>query len=316
MNTQHPWTFNLHHFQLVTIVKNYMKHKQCIKKHQDFKLWHVQVINYEHTQMARSVICIGYLQTHSLFWCITWLISINFKRLKTRHWVKWSLARYGRKQTQVTDLWSFNSASTSFKDLTFRRQSHENHTLKSLWMWTFVHVSFKLVNMYILKQSHIFWMPSVIRVLVTHLQPQYGNSAVGDLCYCSLFLFFQLVLLRYCSMIIYYPSFCQVDQPPVLLHAMPLDCVLPNMLHALSFLSTPKIFPWVQWLGNVIDHPPQSNAKAKQGVVIYLCSISGHSWHVLGWTFTTYKFSAAITFSNDVTFSNYVSQCSCFNVFS
>ena len=29
-----------------------------------------------------------------------------------------------------------------------------------------------------------------MHVLVIHLQPQYGNSVVGDLCYCSLFLFF------------------------------------------------------------------------------------------------------------------------------
>ena len=32
-------------------------------------------------------------------------------------------------------------------------------------------------------------MLSVMRVLVIHLQPQYGNNVVEDLCYCSLFFF-------------------------------------------------------------------------------------------------------------------------------
>jgi len=187
---------------------------------------------------------------------------------------------------------------------------------KSPWKWTFIHVSFKLVNWCILKQSHIFWMLSVMRVLVIHLQPQYGNNVVEDLCYCSLFLFFRLALPRYCNMIIYYPSFCQVDQPPILLHVMPLGCLLATILSALSFLSTNKIFPWVHWLGHVVDHPPLSSAKAKEGEMVYLCSHSGPLWPVLRWTFTTYKVSVAITFLNDVTFTHYISQCFYFNRFS
>ena len=116
-------------------------------------------------------------------------------------------------------------------------------------------------------------------------------------------------------MFIYCSSFCQVDQPPVPFHVMPLDCLLVTILSALSFLSTHKIFPRVQWLGHV-DHPPPSSAKAKEGVVVYLCSHSGPSWPVLQWTFTTYKVSVAITFFNDVNFTHYISQCLCFNRFS
>jgi hypothetical protein len=187
---------------------------------------------------------------------------------------------------------------------------------KSPWKWTFIHVSFKIVNMCVLKQSRVFWMPSVMRVLVIFLLPQYDNAVVGDLCYSSLFPFFQLSLPRYCSMIIYYPSFCQVDQPPVLLHVMPLGCLLATILSALSFLSTQKFFRWLRWPGHVVDHPPASSAKAKERVVVYLCSHSGHSWPVLGWTFTTYKVSVAITFLDDVTFTHYISQCFCFNKFS
>lgn len=123
-------------------------------------------------------------------------------------------------------------------------------------------------------------MLSVIHVLVIHLQPQYGNNVVEDLCYCFFF-FSQLALPRYCSMIIYYPSFCQVDQPPVPLHVMPLDCLLATILSALSFLSTHKMFPWAQWPGHVVYHPPPSSAKAKEGVVVYFCSHSGPSWPVL-----------------------------------
>jgi hypothetical protein len=192
-------------------------------------------------QMARSVICTGYLQTHSLFRCVIWLISFTFSRQKTRHWIKRLLARYGIKQrSQVTDLWSVNSASTSWRIL-HSEDSHMKTThYKSPWKWTFIRVSFELVNKCILKQSHIFWMLSVMRALLIHLQPYHGNSVVGDLFSCSLFLFSQLSLPRYCSMIIYYPSFCQVDQPPVLLHVMPLDCLLATILSALSFLSTHK----------------------------------------------------------------------------
>jgi hypothetical protein len=71
----------------------------------------------------------------------------------------------------------------------------------------------------------------------------------------------QLPFPRYCSVIIYYSSFCQVDQPPVLLHVMPLDCLLASIL---SFHSIHKIFPWVQWPGHVIDNPHPSSAKAKK----------------------------------------------------
>jgi hypothetical protein len=154
-----------------------------------------------------------------------------------------------------------------------------------------------------------------MRVLVIHLQPQYGNIVVGDFCCCSLFLFSQLVLPRYCNMIIYYTSFCQADQPPVLLHVMPLDCLLATILSALSFLSTHKIFTCVQWPEHVVDHPPLSNTKAK-GVLVYFYFHSGPSWPVLGWTFTTYKVSVAITFLNDVTFTHYITHCFCVNKFS
>lgn len=44
-----PMNLSFAHFQFVNTLKNDVKHKQSIKKHQDFQLWHVQVINYEHT---------------------------------------------------------------------------------------------------------------------------------------------------------------------------------------------------------------------------------------------------------------------------
>jgi len=41
-------------------------------------------------------------------------------------------------------------------------------------------------------------------------------------------------------------------------------------------------FPGVKWPGHGVDHPPPSSAEVKERVELYLCSLSGPSWPVLG----------------------------------
>jgi len=41
-------------------------------------------------------------------------------------------------------------------------------------------------------------------------------------------------------------------------------------------------FPGVNWPGHGIDHPPSSSAEVKKRVELYLYSISGPSWPVIG----------------------------------
>ena len=43
-------------------------------------------------------------------------------------------------------------------------------------------------------------------------------------------------------------------------------------------------FPGVKRPGRVVNHPPQSSAEVKETVELYLCSPSGLSWPILGWT--------------------------------
>jgi hypothetical protein len=46
----------------------------------------------------------------------------------------------------------------------------------------------------------------------------------------------------------------------------------------------PGPFPGVKWPGCGVDHPPQSSTEVKERVEVYLCSPSGPSWPVRGWT--------------------------------
>jgi len=41
-------------------------------------------------------------------------------------------------------------------------------------------------------------------------------------------------------------------------------------------------FPGVKWLGLGFDHPPPSSIKVKERAELYLYSLFGPSWHVLG----------------------------------
>ena len=45
-----------------------------------------------------------------------------------------------------------------------------------------------------------------------------------------------------------------------------------------------RVFPGVKWTWRGIHHPPPSSAEVKERVELYLCSTSGPSWPVLGWT--------------------------------
>ena len=46
-------------------------------------------------------------------------------------------------------------------------------------------------------------------------------------------------------------------------------------------------FPGLKRPGRGVDHPPPSSAEVKERVELYLCSPSGPSWPVLGWTLLT-----------------------------
>ena len=54
--------------------------------------------------------------------------------------------------------------------------------------------------------------------------------------------------------------------------------------HPASYSMGTGSFPGVKRPGRGIDHPPQSRAELKERVELYLYSLSGRSWSVLGWT--------------------------------
>ena len=43
-------------------------------------------------------------------------------------------------------------------------------------------------------------------------------------------------------------------------------------------------FPWVKRPGRGVDHPPPSSAEVEERIELYICSASGPSRTVLGWT--------------------------------
>ena len=54
----------------------------------------------------------------------------------------------------------------------------------------------------------------------------------------------------------------------------------PSLLYSGYQLS----FPGLMWPGHGIDHPPSSSVDVKERVELYLYSVSGSSWPLLGWT--------------------------------
>jgi hypothetical protein len=55
--------------------------------------------------------------------------------------------------------------------------------------------------------------------------------------------------------------------------------------HPASYtMGTGVSFPGVKWPGHGVDHTPPFSAEVKERVELYLYSLSGHSWHVLGRT--------------------------------
>jgi hypothetical protein len=55
--------------------------------------------------------------------------------------------------------------------------------------------------------------------------------------------------------------------------------------HPVSYAVGTGSFPGVKRQGHDVDQPPQSSAKVKEGVELYIYSTSGPSWPVIGWTF-------------------------------
>jgi hypothetical protein len=56
----------------------------------------------------------------------------------------------------------------------------------------------------------------------------------------------------------------------------------------------PGLFPGLKLPGRVVDHQPASSAEVKERVELYLCSPSGPSWCVLGWTLSLITFYFAL----------------------
>ena len=54
--------------------------------------------------------------------------------------------------------------------------------------------------------------------------------------------------------------------------------------HPASYSMGTRYLPGVKRPGRGIDHPPQSSAEVKERVELYLFSLSGPSWPVIGWT--------------------------------
>jgi hypothetical protein len=61
-------------------------------------------------------------------------------------------------------------------------------------------------------------------------------------------------------------------------------------------------FPGVKRQGRGVDHPPPSSAEIKERVELYLCSPSGPSWPVLGWTLPLafYVYLCVVSCTQDV----------------
>ena len=55
--------------------------------------------------------------------------------------------------------------------------------------------------------------------------------------------------------------------------------------HPASYTMGTGSFPGLKQPGRGVDHPPQSSAKVKERVELYLYSPSRPSWPVLGWNF-------------------------------
>jgi hypothetical protein len=53
--------------------------------------------------------------------------------------------------------------------------------------------------------------------------------------------------------------------------------------HPTTYTVVTGSFPGVKWPGRGVDHTPPSSAEVKERVELYLFSLSGPSWPVLGW---------------------------------
>jgi hypothetical protein len=54
--------------------------------------------------------------------------------------------------------------------------------------------------------------------------------------------------------------------------------------HSASYTMGTGSYPGVKLPGCGVDHPPPSSAKVKERVELYLCSTSGPSWPVIGYS--------------------------------
>jgi hypothetical protein len=54
--------------------------------------------------------------------------------------------------------------------------------------------------------------------------------------------------------------------------------------HPASYTMDTGSYPGVKRPGRCADHPPPSSSEVKERVELYLCSPSGPSWPVIGWT--------------------------------
>jgi hypothetical protein len=64
--------------------------------------------------------------------------------------------------------------------------------------------------------------------------------------------------------------------------------------HPVSYTMGTGSFPGVKRLGRGGDHPPPSSAEVKGRVELYICSLSGPSWPVLGRNLT-YHYKNGLT---------------------
>jgi len=53
--------------------------------------------------------------------------------------------------------------------------------------------------------------------------------------------------------------------------------------HTTSYTMGTGSYPGLKWPGRGVDHPPASSAEVNERVELYLYSLSGPSWRVLGW---------------------------------
>jgi len=52
--------------------------------------------------------------------------------------------------------------------------------------------------------------------------------------------------------------------------------------HPAPYTMSTEFFPGVKWLGGDVDHPTPYSAEVKERVQLYLYTISGPSWPVIG----------------------------------